>query len=258
MTDPVIYEQRDDIVVLTLNAPESRNALGGEVLDGLLTSMRKANSDASCRAIVIYGGPDYFSSGGNLNNMAAERTLTVARDRVMLGGEISREIMAGPKPVIAAVEGYAAGAGFSLAVGSDYLVSSREGKYICAFAKVGLMPDMGMLWSLTQRIGLAKAKHLIASARKVTAKEGFDMGFVDVLTEPGASLDKAIEVAKEFASTAPLSFAMMKQAYARGMNSLEDALCYERDVQSSLYLTKDHREAIAAFLEKRAPVFKGE
>ena len=109
-----------------------------------------------------------------------------------------------------------------------------------------------------RNIGLAKAKHLIASARKVLAQEGFDMGFVDVLTEPGESLDKALEIAKEFTVGAPLSFAMMKQAFAKGMNSLEDALTYERDVQSSLYLTKDHREAVAAFLEKRSPVFKGE
>lgn len=257
MTEPVLFEQQDSIAILTMNAPQTRNALAGEVLLALVEWLDKLALDDSCRAIVLTGGDKFFSSGGDLNNMKAERTLAVARERVGLGGKLARAMMMNPKPVIAAVEGYAAGAGFSLAVGADYLVASNEAKFIAAFAKVGLMPDVGMLWSLTQRVSLGQAKRIIASARKVEANEALALGIVDQLVEPGASLQAAIEVAKEFSSGAPLPVAMMKQAYACGINSLEDALNCEMQAQSSLYLTKDHREAVAAFLEKRTPEFKG-
>ena len=254
---PVLVEKQDSIVIITMNAPETRNALAGEVLDGLLAAFEEAAIDDDCRAIVLNGGDKNFSSGGNLNNMKAERTLDVARERVGLGGKLSRAIMLNPKPVIAAVEGYAAGAGLSLVAGADYAVASEESKYMAAFSRVGIMPDMGLLWSLMQRISLGKAKHMIASARKVEAQEAFELGIVDVLVAPGKSRDKAIEIAKEFAVGAPLPFMLLKQALAGGINSLEDALQFELQAQSSLYLTKDHREAVSAFLEKRNPEFKG-
>lgn len=257
MIDPVLCERRDTIALLTINAPKTRNALAGEVLLSLLEQLDSLASDDSCRAIVLSGGSKSFSSGGDLNNMKAERTLAVARERVALGGKLARALMLNPKPVIAAVEGYAAGAGFSLAVAADYVVASEASKFIAAFSRVGLMPDVAMLWTLTQRVSLGQAKRMIASARKVEAQEALQLGIADELVAEGATLDKAIEVANEFTIGAPLPFAMMKQAYARGINSMEDALQCELQAQSSLYLTKDHREAVAAFLEKREPQFKG-
>lgn len=253
----VLFEQRDEVGILTLNAPKARNALGKEVRAELLVLLEKTAEDSSIRALVLTGQGEHFCSGGNLNDMAAERTLADARAVISGGGKLARALMAGPKPVIAAVEGYAVGAGFSLAVGADYVVSSNQSNYISAFCKVGILPDMGMLWTLTQRIGMGQAKRIFASARKVSAQEAFDLGIVDQLTEPGQALKQAIEVAKEFSNGAPLSFALMKLAYARGVNSLEDALRVELECQSALYLTKDHREAVAAFLEKRPPQFKG-
>lgn len=257
MSDPVLFEQRGAIAILTLNAPQTRNALAGELLEGLLALLEQVAEDDSCRAVVLSGGEKSFSSGGDLNNMKDERTLTVARERVSLGGKLARALMMNPKPVITAVEGYAAGAGFSLAVGSDYVVAAEDAKFMSAFSRVGLMPDVGMLWSLAQRVSLGKAKHIIASARKVEAEEALALGIVDQLVPSGTTLEAAMIIAEEFSVGAPLPFAMMKQAYARGINGLEDALQCELQGQSSLYLTKDHREAVAAFLEKRAPEFKG-
>lgn len=257
MPDLIDYQQRDTIAVLTLNAPKTRNALSRAMRYELLALLEKIYADEQCSAIVLTGADGHFCSGGDLNDMKEERTLDIARERVAMGGVLSRAMVAGPKPIITAVEGFAAGAGFSVAMASDYVVSSREAVYISSFGKVGLLPDMGMLWSLTQRIGLGQAKRIIASARKVVAEEGFELGLVDQLAEPGTTLEAAIAVAKEFSVAAPLTTAMMKTAYARGVNGLEDALKFELDSQSSLYLTRDHREAVAAFFEKRQPVFKG-
>ena len=258
MAEPVLFEQKDSIVTLTMNAAETRNALSGEILETLVELLEKSASDAACRAIVLTGGKEYFSSGGNINNMKAERTLPVARERVGLGGKLARAIMMNPKPVISAVEGYAAGAGFSLAVGADYVVASENAKFLAAFSKVGLLPDVGMLWSLVQRVSLGQAKRMIASARKVEAEEAFQLGIVDKLVPVGSALEEAIVVAKEFTSGAPLPFAIMKQAYATGISGLEDALRCEMQAQSSLYLTKDHRAAVLAYLDKQVPIFKGE
>ncbi|MFA7553843.1 MAG: enoyl-CoA hydratase-related protein [Spongiibacteraceae bacterium] len=257
MSELVTMKQHEEVAVITLNAPKTRNALAREVQMQLLDHLKTAAGDLSIKAIVLTGEGGHFCSGGDLNNMIAERTLTEGRERVAMGGEIARALMAGPKPVIAAVEGYAAGAGFSLAVAADYVVASTQSNFISAFCKVGLIPDIGMLWALAQKTSLSQAKRIIASARKLGAEEAQRLGIVDDLAEPGQVMDAAMAIAKEFSAGAPLPMAMIKQAYARGINSLEDALRCEMDNQSSLYLTKDHREAISAFLDKRQPQFKG-
>jgi enoyl-CoA hydratase/carnithine racemase len=257
MSQPVLLERRDEIALLTLNGPSTRNAFGREMQLELLRLLEQTAADDSCRALVLTGADGHFCSGGDINNMKAERTLAEGRERIAFVGKVARALMAGPKPIIAAVEGYAAGAGLSLAAGADYVVSSRTAIYVASFCKVGLIPDLGLLWSLTQRIGIGQAKRMIASARKVAAEEAFQLGIVDQLAEPGAALDDAIAIAREFCSGAPLPMAMVKAAYARGIGSLDDALDVELENQSALYVTSDHREAVSAFFEKRPPQFKG-
>lgn len=257
MTQPIVLSQQGEIAILTLNAPHTRNALARELQLELVRLLEQLYADDGCRAVVLTGAGEHFCSGGDINNMVAERNLVEAREAVARGGRIARAIATGPKPVIAAVEGYAAGAGFSLAIAADYVVSSTSANYIAAFSKVGILPDIAMLWSLSQRVGTGQAKRMIASARKVGAAEALQLGVVDQLAEPGQVLAAAIEIAREFTVGAPLATAMMKTAFARGMGSLEDALRFEADNQPALYLTKDHREAVAAFMEKRPPVFKG-
>src|SRR5690554_6797412 len=142
---------------------------------------------------------------------------------------LARTIVAGPKPVIAAVEGYAAGAGFSLALNADYLVAGSDARFVSSFAKVGLQPDMGMLWTLRQRVGIGQAKRIIASARKVEAEEALALGLADEVVPNSALLDRALVVAGEFCANAPLPLAMMKRAYAWGLHTFEDALRNEMD-----------------------------
>lgn len=245
------------VAAVTLTNLKTRNALSRELLTELADQLDALGGDAACRAIVLTGAAGHFCSGGDVSGMAAERTLMVGRTRMTLGHRVMRAIVGGSKPVIAAVDGYAAGAGLSLAAAADYVVSSTNAKYVSSFAKVGLIPDLGLLWSLPQRIGLAEAKRMFATARVVQAEEALQLGLADVMVAPDALLPRALEIALEFSAGAPLPMALMKAAYASGIANFEDVLRTEMDNQAALYLTKDHREAVSAFLEKRAPQFRG-
>ncbi|MES2258556.1 MAG: enoyl-CoA hydratase/isomerase family protein [Pseudomonadota bacterium] len=257
MSSLVTTTMHGPVAVLTLNNLKTRNALSRDMLLELGAHQDALEADSACRAIVLTGAAGHFCSGGDVSGMAAERTLMVGRDRMVIGHKVVRSIVGGPKPVIAAVDGYAAGAGLSLATAADYVVSSSAAKYVSSFSKVGLIPDLGLMWTLPQRIGMAEAKRMFATARVVQADEALRMGLADMVVEPDALLATALETALSFANGAPLSMALMKAAYASGLANFEDVLRTERDNQAALYLTKDHREAVSAFLEKRPPQFKG-
>ncbi len=253
----VHVETSDDLAVVTLDNAKTRNALSRDLLLELAEALETLRADESCRALVLTGAHGHFCSGGDVSGMAAQRTLPMGRERMLVAHRIVRLITGMGKPVVAAVEGYAAGAGFSLALAADCIVASGTAKFVSSFAKVSLLPDLGLMWTLPQRVGLAHAKRLLMSARVVAAEEALRIGLVDEMAEPGQAVAMASEVAREMAAHAPISVALLKAAYARGINTLGDALAYEMDNQAALYLTQDHREAVAAFLEKRAPVFRG-
>jgi len=257
MNSLVQVDMTGAVAVVTLNNPKTRNALSRDLLTVLAERLDELGQNPDCRAIVLTGAAGHFCSGGDISGMSAERPLMVGRGRMELGHRVVRAILGGAKPVIAAVEGYAAGAGLSLVAAADYVVSSHSAKYVSSFAKVGLIPDLGLMWTLPRRIGLAEAKLMFATARVVTAAEARELGLIDQLTEPDTLLNAALEIAQSFTSGAPLSMALVKSAYAKGLANFEDALRNEVDNQAALYLTADHKEAVAAFLEKRTPVFKG-
>jgi 2-(1,2-epoxy-1,2-dihydrophenyl)acetyl-CoA isomerase len=258
MNDLVLLKMHGAVAVVTLNNAKTRNALSRDLLAVLADQLEALNENAECRAIVLNGANGHFCSGGDVSGMSAERPLPIGRGRMALGHRVVRAMVSGNKPVIAAVEGYAAGAGFSLAAAADYVVAAPTAKFVSSFAKVGLVPDLGLLWSLPQRIGMAQARRLFYSAAVVEAEEGLKLGIVDTLVhDASALLSSAVELAETFTAHAPLSVALVRSALARGINTLDEALGYELDNQAALYLTKDHREAVSAFMEKRTPVFQG-
>jgi len=257
MTDLVVVEMQGGLAIVTLNNPKTRNALSRDLLLLLADKLEALRVDTACRAVVLTGANGQFCSGGDVSGMQAERPLPVGRERMVIAHRVVRLIVEMGKPVVAAVEGYAAGAGFSLAMAADYVVASETAKFVSSFAKVSLLPDLGLLWTLPQRVGIAQAKRLIMSARVVPANEGLGIGLVDEVCEAGQAVEQASRMATELSAHAPISAALVKSAYARGINVLGDALAYEMDNQAALYLTQDHREAVAAFMEKRSPVFKG-
>ncbi len=257
--DPVLVrtESRDGLTIVTLDNPTLRNALSRPLLLQLVDVLEALRVDEACRAVVLTGVGGHFCSGGDVSGMSAQRTLPMGRERMVVAHRIVRLLTGMGKPVVAAVEGYAAGAGFSLALATDQVVGSATAKFVSSFAKVNLLPDLGLLWTLPQRIGLARARRLILSARVVAADEALAIGLIDEKVDEGAALARACEVAREMSAHGPIAGALVKAAYARGIGALEDALACELDNQAALYLTQDHREAVAAFLEKRAPVFRG-
>lgn len=254
MAEPVGLSLDGGIAVLELNAPQTKNALSRAMLEKLDALLPQLSEDPACHAIVLTGAGGHFCAGGDLSGMKAERTLAYGRSRISLGHSVLRHLVGSGKPVIVAVEGYAAGAGLSLVAAADFSVAGQGAKFVASFGKVGLVPDMGLLWTLPQRTGLAYAKRLFFSGEVIDSDKALAHGLLDQVVETGGALAAAKALAASFAATAPLP----KAAFRRGVQSLDDALAFEIDNQAALYLTRDHREAVSAFFDKRTPIFTGD
>lgn len=260
MSDFILQREQDGIAVLTLNAPKLRNAISLEMRETLLRHMRDAANDGAVRAIVLTGAGEHFCSGGQLqqaNGAAPEPDAQRTRRNIAILQDIVRLLSAGPKPTVAAVEGCAYGAGLSLAMACDVVVAGEGARFCASFGRIGLMADAGLIWSLPQRVGPARAREIMLTGRVVDALEAGASGLANRVVATGTALDVALEVAGGFAGIAPLAIASMKRVLARGPNSLEDVLHAESDAQPVLALSQDYVEGRAAFKEKRPPVFRG-
>ena len=251
---PVAVVFRDDIAIVTICNPGKLNAMSATMRDGLADTFRSLNDDPSCRAIVLTGAGEHFSAGADLGGWN-ETEVRQCRVRLKRGASVlMREMIAGPKPIVAAVEGYAFGAGLALAAASDYVVASETAKFCCAFTKVGFIPDMALMFSLPNRVGPARAKQLIALADTIDAARAERLGLADEVVAAGSALAAAEEVARRFADGPPLAFDIMKSVFARGLDAMIQA---EVDLQPILWLSEDHREGKAAVKARRRPNFSG-
>ena len=254
MTDLIRLDRCDSVVTLTLDDPGHMNAFSQAMRSRLTELFAQLNNDSGCRAIVLAGAGENFSAGADLKGFS-ETTVRECRTRLKTGGALlMREMIAGAKPVVCAVEGYAFGAGLALAAASDYVVAATNAKFCCAFTRVGFIPDLGLMFSLPNRVGHARAKQLIALAETFDAQRAEKLGLVDEVVQPGETLAAAAKMAQRFAAGPPLAFEMMKSVFARGLEAMIQA---EVDLQPMLWLSEDHREGKQAFFEKRKPVFKG-
>ncbi len=255
-----IQLQRDQsILLITLNNPSRLNAFSVSMRDRLTQALTEAVNDSAIRAIVLTGAGKSFCSGGDVSGMGEPRTMLQSRARMAEYHKIVRLIAEGPKPVIAAVEGHAFGLGMSLAAACDYVVAASNARFCAAFARLGLFPDVGMLWSLPRRVGSAKAKELITLAEEIDGKTAEKLGLVNKAVVPHMALSVAMEVARRYAAAAPLAFALTKASFADGTtDSLDQALRAEVDFVPVLTKTRDHAEAVSAFKEKRSAVFSGQ
>ncbi|CAN7476717.1 enoyl-CoA hydratase/isomerase family protein [Variovorax sp. LjRoot290] len=254
--DMVPLAREGAVAVLTLNFPARRNAYCLQMRTQLRERLEAAMADAEVRAIVLTGAGGHFCAGGDISEMEA-RTLLENRERWQLVSALIRLIALGPKPVVAAVEGSAMGAGLSIASLADHVVAARDAKFGAAFVKVGLMPDMGALWSLQHRVGRAKAREILGLARVFDGAEAHRIGLANELAESGGALPQALAVAHEYAALPPVANALLKNALAQGVDSLDAAIRSEVEFQAAAMASADHAEAVRAFLEKRAPRFEG-
>lgn len=256
MTELVIVESAGPVRIVRLNYPAKRNALSLELRAALMAAMQAAMDDTGVRALVLTGSGGAFCAGGDISSMQNVAGVG-GRDRLANLHRLVRLLAAGPKPVIAAVEGYAYGAGMSLALLCDQVVTARDAKFCCSFGKVGLMPDMAALWTVPQRVNAGWAKRLMMLAEEVDGETAHRIGLADHLAEPGQALAAALAVAERFAAAAPLPLAYTKAALARGPQPLEAVLAQEADGQALLFNSEDFAEGRDAFLGKRKPVFRG-
>jgi 2-(1,2-epoxy-1,2-dihydrophenyl)acetyl-CoA isomerase len=259
MTDPVLRETRDDVAIITLNEPERLNPLSDPMRAGLLAEVEAALADEAVRTLVITGAGRHFSAGADINQLGLPGGPDPARSRRRLGPlhRLTELIVGGPKPVIAAVEGAAFGAGLSIASACDWLVAGEGARFGAAFGKIGLTADCGLTWTLPQKIGRSAARDLLFTGRPVLIEEAVTLGLVDRAVEAGDALEAAIAHAVGYRGVAPLSIAAMKAAFAQGTGALSATLALELQQQPMLSMTEDHSEGIAAFREKRIPVFRG-
>lgn len=253
----IIVEKHGAVTVLKFNYPEKRNALSMPLREKLGQALQDAIEDAACRAIVLTGEGNHFSSGGDITSFAGVNSIN-GRARMKKTHDLMVKLMvACEKPIIAAVEGHAAGAGMCVAANCDIVVASSEAKFTCSFNKIGLLPDLGGLWSIPQRIGMGRAKLLMMTGRMITADTAQEYGLVEQISEPGKALEDAIAVGQEIAQTAPLTNGFVKAAMARGPMTFTELLDLETDMQGLLFGTEDFQEGRTAFLEKRKPKFQG-
>lgn len=258
MSDPVLVDSRGGVCVLTLNAPAKRNAISTAMRLALRDQLQALGVDRDCRAIVLTGAGGQFCAGGDVTEMTAGASdpLWAARRLTFLHDSV-RAIVGGAKPVVAAVEGVAAGAGLSLMAACDVVVASREVRMIASFVRIGLVADCGLQFTLAARVGAAAAHRILLGGETVGAERAATIGLVDELVAPGEALARAVAIAESYAALPPLALAATKAMRARSPATLEDALALEADIQSRLAMTADHDEAKRAFQERRPATFEG-
>ena len=260
MSDTVRYVVAGSVASITLNRPEARNAMNAEMKNALLAAAREAAADDQVRAVIVTGAGRAFCAGQDLR----EHADTLASGADPLGtvrahyNPIINVIAGMPKPVIAAVNGVAAGAGASLAFACDFRLAARSASVLMAFARVGLGPDSGSSWTLQRLTGQARAAELLMLAEPVDAERAAELGLFNRVIADSELADQAAQLATQLAAGPTAAFAAIKEALAfAATHTLAESLEKEADLQTMLGRTEDHRAATLAFVSKQQPVYQG-
>lgn len=261
MADVLLIDRGDGVATLTMNRPESMNSLSVELKNALVTTLQDVAVDDSVRAVVLTGTGRGFCVGQDL---AEHIQLLQAADPAPLStvrehyNPITQALTTMAKPVIAAVNGTAAGAGASFAFACDFRVVANDAKFLLAFANVGLGLDSGVSWTLPRLIGGARAAELALLARPITAEVAQSYGLVTQLVGADEVLPAALELARKLAAGPTAAYAAIKQAlHFAASHDLTQSLENEAVQQEAAGNTVDHQAAVAAFVAKQQPVFVG-
>ncbi len=265
MPQHLIERIEGGIATLTMNRPEARNAMSGEMMAAMAEALPRLAADQSVRLVVLTGAGGAFCAGGDVKGFAGQASgggggfNLEARVQVLRAGmELSRWLHEMPKPTLAVIPGPAAGAGLSLALACDLRIAADTAKLTTAFAKVGLAGDYGGSYFLTQLIGAAKARELYFTADVISGAEAHALGIVNKVV-PAAELETAArDYARHLASLPTVALGYMKKNLNAAQHaSLHEVLDLEAMHMIRTFMTEDHKGAAVAFVEKRAPEFKG-
>lgn len=251
--------RRDATLILTLSNPGAKNALHPDMYAAAIETLSTADRDDSIRAVILTGADDFFCAGGNLNRLLDNR----ARDKLVQADSIDNlhgwidALRDCPKPVIAAVDGAAAGAGFSLALACDLIVAGASAKFVMAYVKVGLTPDGGASWFLANALPRQLATEILIEGKPVLAPRLHELGIVNKVVPDGTALDAALAWADELAQQSPNAVERIKSLVREAkQNSLPQHFEAEKHHFVESLHHRDAHEGITAFLEKRKPTYK--
>lgn len=257
MPAELLSERQGSTLLLTISDPATRNALSPELYAAGVEALSLAESDAQIRCVVLTGAAGHFSAGGNLSQMQAVRGQPERQQaRVDALHQWIEALRSCPKPVIAAVEGAAAGAGCSLALACDLLVASREAKFSLAYGRIGTSPDGGASWHLAQLLPRNQALEWIWMAQTRSGEDLHRSGLVNRLCAPGEALVTALALAQDLAQLAPNAIAAVKELVCQPSAALGDQLVREREAFIDNVNHPNGAEGLAAWREKRSPTFR--
>jgi len=256
-SDSLLVEKtKEGVVLLRINRPQVRNALNLEVRTRLADEIVKCGGDGSVRCVVMTGSDVAFAAGADIGEMAEAGPVDVMARNVQ---KYWRALMECPKPLIAAVEGYALGGGLELALCADIIVAGESARLGLPEVKVGILPGGGGTQKLARLVGRHRAMLLIMTGRMFGAAEALTMGVVSEVAPAGQALTRALEIAHEIAAMPAISIMQIKEIINAGLNaSLDTALMLERKAFQLQFATRDQKEGMRAFMEKRKPKFEGQ
>ncbi len=257
----LIFDIKEHVAHITLNRPEALNAINLEWSRDLMHAILQCDEDPAVRSVVISGAGNHFCAGGDLKSFTSQGQdlpLHIKEVTTYLHAAISRMTRM-DAPVIAAVNGYAVGAGMSLALACDFVLAARSARFSVAYTRVGLTPDGSMSYFLPRTVGLKRALELTLTNRMLTAEEAFELGIVTRVFPAEELLAQANQLASQLASGPSKSFGAAKRLMQTGWNqTLETQMEEESQTIADITRTADTREGIRAFVEKRSPKYKGE
>ena len=265
-TDHLLANLTGGILTLTFNRPEARNALSSELLQALGSQLADGEINPEVRCVVITGTGAAFCAGGDVkamsetNSNGVKSTLDTLIQRQRLNQRAtSGRLYKMPKPTLAVLPGPAAGAGLSIALACDLRIMSSTAFMTTAFAKVGFAGDYGGSLFMSQLVGTAKARELYFLSDRISAKEAEDLGLTNWVVEPEALQESAAGIAQKLANGPTVAYSYMKENLARALTSADVHDCLDLEASHHIHCggTDDHKNAVEAFIEKRAPVFEG-
>src|SRR5687767_13117359 len=246
------------VLSVTLNRPDKLNAFNPEMHKLLRDALERAIDDAGVRAVLLTGAGRAFCAGQDLSERSGDAPIDLS---VSLGSNYNplvRRLRALPKPIVCAVNGVAAGAGANIALACDIVIAARSASFVQSFAKLGLVPDSGGTYFLPRLVGTARAMGLALLCERLSAEDAERWGLIWKVVDDATLADEAMALARGLAAGPTKGYGLIKKAmYASPGNLLDAQLDLERDLQREAGFSEDYKEGVKAFMQKRAPTYKG-